>query len=351
MLRDTHWLQVGMVLGFVTGWLVVGPSRGWAQHEANERRTALSEASQRTQWAYRRVRRSYRAPPLLPASIVEALATQRAAFAGSWERGAPLEDRNDGREVGHHGIRVGIEALEPDLDAFDDDREGRTQAFDVRSCEALSARIAAVSEPETSGTSPWQVEITPLSLRHDGDVLVQHECRDRFQCPEQVDEERFHLDSLVGPVLSHRRVVGGIGCKTPHETSPHFQTLDLRDGEPAVITDFVDEYSLIEALKQDSWIRDHTSDDERKALETFDDLDAGHPYLGQIDPSRFSFYDWEGDEGRVAIRLWLPAPTGHWTGEFRYLGLWVDPTPEMKRHLEAADEGEGFYMSDEGPVF
>jgi hypothetical protein len=277
----------------------------------------------------------------MPPAVVKALAEWRLVPTGFWRSPPPYcTDENKQRDT----PRVQLELLDserpgPALEDFDD---GKTYV-DFRSCEALFARIAAKAETKELGTEPWKVNMTVLALQHGDDVLMRRSCWD--EATGYGRSERVYLDSLVGPILSYRRVVQSTPCGSDAFGTPDFYTIDLRDGERLDITDVVDESSLVEALENHNWIQERTSADQRKAFETFEDIQSKHPRL-----RHFAFYDWSPDPKRVTVRFWIPQVAGKWNG-FEHLEVQVEPTSEMTQYFEAADQGEGFYMSDEGPVF
>ena len=341
-------------LSFVALWLAAAGLGCWNISHAAEPRTGETETPEdpadaarqmhiRVHGALADVRRQFRAPPLFPASTVDAIAAGRARLRG-WYGAGDRTFRRENGDIVAYGAVAEVEATDPDASSDD-----AFEAAPFRSCQALFARLEAAAEPRTAGVDDWQITVTPTAIRHDDETIVERDCTERFHCQHAAEGQTVSLDSLVGPLLSYRVVDHSIPCGSDTFAAPSYHTLDLRDGERAPLDALVEPDSLREALLEDSWVREHVPEKKRRRADSLEDL-LELPYLRQL--HFYSFYDWNAETGEVAMRIWLSEYTGTWTGSHSFVGLWVDLKPEFRQYFEAADQGRGFLMtSPDRPTF
>lgn len=315
-------------------------SGGELESGADEDRAAARRQCRRLLGgALRQVHEGFRHPPLFPEEVVGAIAERDAVLTGDF---GPRE----GRQRAEGGEESYVATAQVDAVG---DSAGEFGQYEFRSCESLFARIEAESEPRRAGAVPWQIDVTPLSIRYDGSDIFSRSCLDRFECAYEHKSEEVRLDSLVGPILSYRGITMTSPCEAVPYGHPDFYTIDLRDGSAAELTALVQPESLLSALKEDRWVKEKVPD---KRLDDADSLEAllGDSPMRQF--QHYSFYDWDADRQKVAVRIWKPHISGKWSGSFSFLGLWVSPRPEFREYFEAADEERGFYMTSKSrPVF
>ncbi|MFW5967565.1 MAG: hypothetical protein ACOCV2_08615 [Persicimonas sp.] len=281
----------------------------------------------------------FRHPPLFPEEVIGAIADRDAVLTGDFGAGEDTQRAEGGAESYDATARVDAVGESP----------RQFGQYEFRSCASLFARIEARSEPRQAGAAPWQIEVTPLSIRYDGSAIFTRSCLDRFQCAHEHKSEEVRLDSLVGPVLSYRVISMTSPCEAVPYGHPDFYTIDLRDGSAADLTALVQPKSLLSALKEDTWVKEHVSEERLDEVESLEALLGDSP-MTQF--QHYSFYDWDPDRQKVAVRIWKPHIGGKWSGSFPFIGLWVSPRPEFREYFEAADDERGFYMTSERrPVF
>ena len=163
--------------------------------------------------------------------------------------------------------------------------------------------------------------------------------------------------SLTGDLLTYEKVESGQLACGPPGSSGEVRAVHLRTLEPADLREFVDERSLVEALRRDSWIRRRGGSEagapysrylrELDAAQTIEELT---PVLSRrlgLDASklwsRFCVLGYDAATGTVRFRLVATTHGGFDHSRYVQLGLVVRPLPAFAEALATVSDSTGFF--------
>ncbi len=233
----------------------------------------------------------------------------------------------------------------------------------VNNCQEYYDVLREIIPVRRIDSSEFFVETAPGLLISNNKAILdmaQGSCRN-IMCETDQVYESAELLSFVGPVITfyteRADAVGGgyLG---------HLQkwyTYDLRHNVPANILEIVEEESLVQALKQDTWINSQLQPEQReqlKNLKTFESIrrlaiqccTVGDSYPLAADSFLdFAFFNYDDEKQLAAVRLsFYPVGTDSFAGPVSQLGILVKPQKKYIKYFEQAQKGKGFFISSTG---
>lgn len=223
--------------------------------------------------------------------------------------------------------------------------------FTVDSCSRVIA--AAHAKTYTRVTSRVGViDASLVELRHDGQPLwsIEEACielrQDDSACKTDFITKVPYVASFVGPVLSYKIHTAQARSGGPPSSEFTGYVTDVRTGQPAKFDALIDEDSLIDGLKRDSFMRRAVNPVELDKAKTIDEIwklwrtqDFG--YFGG-----YYFAEWDADNGLVAMRIWFrPDTAGNDPNDLKELGIWVRPKRTWRAAFEDAAAGKSGFLA------
>jgi hypothetical protein len=281
-------------------------------------------------------------PPEISQSTLRELGKGTLVISGFGGVSDEQDGQNEGGETPSHSVVI--------VSAPGHRKEQRS--FTYPSCEKLYQQIRKHFTAVQRGTPPWVLTVDFGLIRLGKKVVwdtTNYCINPEESSPSDSMEEQRALVSLVGPWLTvSYQYSDAMGGGPPYHAQ-NWYTVDLRSSVPKLqsgktyATEALDETSLLEALKADSYVKG--------TLQNLQELKSAREVLdGLGETLSFAFYDFNERTGQAAVRIGFQESTcGMCPNETSQLGLWVKPKPELLPYLRAAKKGQGLLMKA-GPI-
>ena len=233
--------------------------------------------------------------------------------------------------------------------------DGEPKSSTIRSCRSFLERVRRRSEAAPLGAPPYRIRTNFGLARYDGHVVLDAPAR---TCRDFCTRESIHGDfiggstralSLVGPILSYSRETAEADAGVPPYHHQNWVSVDLRTMQTAKIDAIIESESVLDALKNDSFLR--RRGDLSEKLSSADTLDAALAVLEKefdaVGGYAFNYYN--PSTNLVALRFGFRLDTaGSSKNRMSQLGLWVEPKSEWVAAFQTAREAPegGFMMSN-----
>jgi hypothetical protein len=169
---------------------------------------------------------------------------------------------------------------------------------------------------------------------------------------------RYSPLSLTGYLFSYEKVAGGEMACGPPGGSGRVYAISLRTLEPAEITEYFYEGSLLEALRGDSWARKNAEGESSAAhagyLEHLDRIRSSAEMIAflsgrmGVDAAElarsFAVMGYDRAADRATIRMVATVNAGFDHTRYTQLGLRVQPLPAFREVLARVTESTGFFV-------
>ena len=232
-------------------------------------------------------------------------------------------------------------------------RDGSKKRLKSRSCSALYEKIRALHPGRTVRSDNHAIDIRPGLILYNNMTVLEHargQCKEIF-CATDFVRNATKLLSFVGPYLTFADATSDAGGGGPPYHSTDWISYDLDKNAPADILDAFEMDSLLDALRADKWVAENFLPQDMSSLKAAKTFDQVRKLLGKygfhrMGMERFAVYDYDAKKERAAVRLGFKLPeAGLDLNKVNTLGLWVKPKKAMRRSLENATKGRGFFMS------
>lgn len=229
---------------------------------------------------------------------------------------------------------------------FKDPKTDETEsAYAFPNCSALQTSLREKLDYETTGSDPFLVRYNKLFAEMDGKLLTNGFME---YCKKYVDENTApcgvsgnSFETLVSKVGSLAAFESGSmkseGCGGLY-TSTSFDSIDLKTGKSAELTDFFDEEDLFKALQEDAYVQSKIKEAKPDQIDTLKKLSD------YIRTGGFAVYEDKFRQGRLRIRISVPADTIHWVG-YTLLGLDVKPNYKFLNEFQNLDRKKELFLA------
>ena len=223
--------------------------------------------------------------------------------------------------------------------------------FTVDSCSRV-IQAAHARTYERTLTKLGVIDASVVEIRHDGQVLwsVAPLCvelrQDDAACGTDFVAKLPKTYSFVGPLLSYTVTTSEARAGGPASANIAGHVMDVRTGRPAKFGAMIDEDSLIDGLKRDSFMRRAVNPVELDKAKTLNDIwklwrTQDFAFFGA-----YYFADWDADNGLAAMRIWyLEDNTGDQPNKLKELGVWVRPKRSWRAAFEDAAAKKSGYLA------
>lgn len=153
-------------------------------------------------------------------------------------------------------------------------------------------------------------------------------------CPVVIHIYRNPL-SLIGNYFSYEYFFGSEAACGPYGNSICVETVDLQTVQKISLSDLFTEESIVSALKNDYWVKEHFEDNLLETIESFEqilNLLNSYEYDFRFTPSGFAFINRKIEDGKIAVRLvGSQALSVSYHRVHLQLGLLLEPKPSFKK--------------------
>lgn len=228
---------------------------------------------------------------------------------------------------------------------------GDGPGFAVDSCSRVIAAAHARTYKRTM-SKLGVIDASVVEIRHDGQILwstapICIELRqDEKACKTDFISKLPKTYSFVGPVLSHTVETAQARGGGPASSNITGYVVDVRTGQPAKFAALIDEDSLIDGLKQDSFMRRTLNPVELDKAKTLDEIwklwrTQDFAFFGA-----YYFGQWDADNGLAAMRIWyLEDNVGEEPIKLKELEIWVRPKRTWRAAFEDAASGASGFLA------